>query len=87
VDYSSSFLSCCGPRPRSRALSAQAVACRSKRMGPTSIERARAAAGGTERVRFVAASTSTFDGGEGFDLITACDCIHDLASPLACLAR
>jgi SAM-dependent methyltransferase len=29
----------------------------------------------------VTASTSTFDGGEGFDLITACDCIHDLASP------
>lgn len=46
-----------------------------------SIERARAAAGGAERVRFVAASTSTFDGGEGFDLITACDCIHDLAAP------
>jgi ubiquinone/menaquinone biosynthesis C-methylase UbiE len=48
---------------------------------PASIERARTAAGSTERVRFVAGSTSTFDGGEGFDLITACDCIHDLAAP------
>jgi len=46
-----------------------------------SIERARAADGGAARVRFVAASTSTFDGGEGFDLITACDCIHDLTAP------
>ena len=47
-----------------------------------SIERARATAGSAGLVRFVAASTSTFDGGEGFDLITACDCIHDLAAPV-----
>jgi len=54
---------------------------------PTSIAQARAAAGGAGRVRFVAASTSSFDDGEGFDLITACDCVHDLAVPIRVLGE
>jgi 2-polyprenyl-3-methyl-5-hydroxy-6-metoxy-1,4-benzoquinol methylase len=37
------------------------------------------------RVRFVAESTATFDRGDGFDLVTACDCIHDFAQPNATL--
>ena len=48
---------------------------------PGSIERARRVSGGAGRVRFVAESTTSFDGGEGFDLITACDCMHDFATP------
>lgn len=54
---------------------------------PASIQRARATAGAVGRVRFVAASTSTFDGDDGFDLITACDCIHDLAAPTRVLGE
>jgi ubiquinone/menaquinone biosynthesis C-methylase UbiE len=42
---------------------------------------AAAAAGLTGRISFIAANTGTLDGGEGFDLITACDCIHDFAAP------
>lgn len=30
---------------------------------------------------FVASTTGNLDPGEGFDLITACDCIHDFAAP------
>ena len=49
-----------------------------------SIALARAAAneaGMGDRIRFVAERTDTFDGAEGFDLITACDCLHDFAAP------
>ena len=49
-----------------------------------SIRQAQAAAaeaGLSGRVSFVAANTGNLDGGEGFDLITACDCIHDFAAP------
>jgi 2-polyprenyl-3-methyl-5-hydroxy-6-metoxy-1,4-benzoquinol methylase len=38
-------------------------------------------AGLSGRVSFVAANTGSVDRGEGFDLITACDCIHDFAAP------
>ena len=30
---------------------------------------------------FVASTTGELDAGEGFDLITACDCVHDFAAP------
>jgi 2-polyprenyl-3-methyl-5-hydroxy-6-metoxy-1,4-benzoquinol methylase len=40
-----------------------------------------AKAGLSGRVSFVASTTGEFDAGEGFDLITACDCIHDFAAP------
>lgn len=39
------------------------------------------------RVRFVAETTATLDRGEGFDLITACDCVHDFARPKATLGE
>jgi 2-polyprenyl-3-methyl-5-hydroxy-6-metoxy-1,4-benzoquinol methylase len=32
-------------------------------------------------IQFQATSTARFDRGPGFDLITICDCIHDLAAP------
>lgn len=34
-----------------------------------------------DHVRFVAQRTGEIDRGDGFDLITACDCIHDFARP------
>jgi hypothetical protein len=40
-----------------------------------------AEAGVSGRVSFVAATTGDFDAGGGFDLVTACDCIHDFAAP------
>jgi len=39
------------------------------------------AAGVAERITFVAGTTRDFDGDSGFDLITACDCVHDFAAP------
>jgi 2-polyprenyl-3-methyl-5-hydroxy-6-metoxy-1,4-benzoquinol methylase len=45
------------------------------------------AAGVDRRIRFVAQTTGEFDGGGGFDLITAFDCIHDFAAPVATLAE
>ncbi len=45
------------------------------------------AAGLENRVRFLAQSTNTLDANERFDLITICDCIHDLAKPTATLAE
>jgi 2-polyprenyl-3-methyl-5-hydroxy-6-metoxy-1,4-benzoquinol methylase len=56
----------------------------------TSLERARAAAalaGVASHVRFVAQTTHDFDAAPGFDLITACDCIHDFASPHTTLSE
>jgi ubiquinone/menaquinone biosynthesis C-methylase UbiE len=44
-------------------------------------ETAAAAAGLSGRVSFVAASTGDLDASERFDLVTACDCIHDFAAP------
>lgn len=43
------------------------------------------AAGMEGRVRFLAQTTSDLDPGGGFDLITACDCLHDFAAPVATL--
>ena len=40
-----------------------------------------AEAGLSGRISFVASTTGNLDRGEGFDLITACDCIHDFAAP------
>ncbi len=40
-----------------------------------------------ERVRFVAASTGDLDGRRKFDLITACDCIHDFVDPARTLSE
>jgi 2-polyprenyl-3-methyl-5-hydroxy-6-metoxy-1,4-benzoquinol methylase len=54
----------------------------------TSIAQARAAAtaqGLDTRIRFVAQTTRTLARDDGFDLITACDCIHDFAEPHATL--
>ncbi|HEX6317594.1 MAG TPA: class I SAM-dependent methyltransferase [Burkholderiales bacterium] len=45
-----------------------------------SIRRAREAASGSS-IRFEVKTTSQLESGEGFDLITLCDCIHDLAEP------
>lgn len=44
-------------------------------------EAAAAEAGLSNRISFVAANTGNLDRGEGFDFITACDCIHDFAAP------
>jgi 2-polyprenyl-3-methyl-5-hydroxy-6-metoxy-1,4-benzoquinol methylase len=49
-----------------------------------SIRRAKAAARGLA-IRFEAATTEKFKGADGFDLITICDCIHDLAEPVKTL--
>jgi 2-polyprenyl-3-methyl-5-hydroxy-6-metoxy-1,4-benzoquinol methylase len=46
-----------------------------------SIRRAKEAARGLE-IRFEATTTEKFNGNGGFDLITICDCIHDLAEPV-----
>jgi 2-polyprenyl-3-methyl-5-hydroxy-6-metoxy-1,4-benzoquinol methylase len=48
-----------------------------------SIARARAAAG--DGIRFEPRTTREMERGEGFDLVTICDCIHDLAEPVATL--
>jgi 2-polyprenyl-3-methyl-5-hydroxy-6-metoxy-1,4-benzoquinol methylase len=47
-----------------------------------SIARARAL---HARVRFIATTTGALERGEGFDLVTLCDCVHDLAEPVATL--
>lgn len=49
-----------------------------------SIERAREAAAGLP-IRFEATTTGRLEGGGGFDLVTICDCIHDLAAPVQTL--
>jgi ubiquinone/menaquinone biosynthesis C-methylase UbiE len=49
-----------------------------------SIARARKAAAGLP-IRFEAGTTGTVEHGTGFDLITICDCIHDLAEPVKTL--
>jgi 2-polyprenyl-3-methyl-5-hydroxy-6-metoxy-1,4-benzoquinol methylase len=51
---------------------------------PESIKKAResaADAGVGDRVRFLANTTRDIDRGDGFDLITACDCVHDFSAP------
>jgi 2-polyprenyl-3-methyl-5-hydroxy-6-metoxy-1,4-benzoquinol methylase len=51
---------------------------------PESIRQAREAAakeGLQHRIQFVARSTRDLDRGDGFDLITACDCVHDFSAP------
>ncbi len=40
-----------------------------------------AAAGLADRIRFLAATTEALDADGGFDLIMACDCVHDFAAP------
>src|SRR5205823_2541813 len=37
------------------------------------------------RIHFFARTTDEQDRGDGFDLVTACDCIHDFAHPTATL--
>lgn len=49
-----------------------------------SISRAKQAAEGLN-IHFEATTTAQFDGGPGFDFITICDCIHDLAAPVQTL--
>jgi SAM-dependent methyltransferase len=49
-----------------------------------SIRRAKKAAGGLA-IRFQATTTDKFRAVGGFDLITICDCIHDLAEPVKTL--
>lgn len=39
----------------------------------------------SDRIRFVVGTTGNFLAAGGFDLITACDCIHDLAEPVKTL--
>jgi SAM-dependent methyltransferase len=51
---------------------------------PVSIEQAKtaaAAAGFSDRIRFLSAKTGDVGRGAGFDLITACDCLHDFVAP------
>jgi len=50
-----------------------------------SIRRARAAA--PEKIRFEVKTTSNLARGAGFDLVTLCDALHDLAAPLAVLGE
>ena len=55
---------------------------------PESIRQAeliKAEAGMKHRLQFVAQTTGELDPANRFDLITACDCIHDFADPLATL--
>jgi ubiquinone/menaquinone biosynthesis C-methylase UbiE len=49
-----------------------------------SIKRAREAGAGLN-IGFTATTTASFDDATGFDLITICDCIHDLAEPVKTL--
>jgi len=59
-------------------------------LDPESIRQAEAAAfeaGLSGRVSFIAATTGDLEAGDGFDLITACDCIHDFAAPERTLAE
>jgi SAM-dependent methyltransferase len=44
-------------------------------------QEAAAAAGANGRLRFVAKTTGDMPADGGFDLITACDCIHDFSAP------
>jgi 2-polyprenyl-3-methyl-5-hydroxy-6-metoxy-1,4-benzoquinol methylase len=44
-------------------------------------EAAAAAAGVSGRITFLAATIDDLDADDPFDLITACDCIHDFATP------
>jgi len=48
-----------------------------------SIRRAKAAS--QEKIRFEAKTTAHVERGTGFDLVTLCDALHDLAAPLAVL--
>jgi SAM-dependent methyltransferase len=51
---------------------------------PETIRQARAAAAGAGlggRIQFIANATRELERGEGFDLITACDCVHDFSAP------
>jgi SAM-dependent methyltransferase len=51
---------------------------------PESIRQAQASAveaGLGDRICFQTATTEGFERGDGFDLISACDCIHDFAAP------
>lgn len=43
------------------------------------------AAGLNDHVRFLSGRTSDLDSREKFDLITACDCVHDLVDPIGML--
>lgn len=43
------------------------------------------AAGVDDRVRFHVSAVSELDADDDFDLITACDCVHDFASPVSTL--
>ncbi len=55
-----------------------------------SIRHARAAAGQaglSDRIEFVCGSTRDYAPASGFDLITACDCVHDFAAPIGTLAE
>ncbi len=55
-----------------------------------SIRQAEAAAedaGLSARIRFIHGTTGTIERGPGFELITACDCVHDFAAPVETLAE
>jgi SAM-dependent methyltransferase len=57
---------------------------------PESIKKARetaTSAGVQDHIRFVSKTTSDLDRGDGFDLITACDCVHDFSAPHRTLAE
>jgi SAM-dependent methyltransferase len=51
---------------------------------PETIRQARAAAtraGLHDRIKFITNTMGELERGEGFDLITACDCVHDFSAP------
>jgi 2-polyprenyl-3-methyl-5-hydroxy-6-metoxy-1,4-benzoquinol methylase len=50
-------------------------------------EAAAAEAGLAGRIRFIRGTTGTVERGSGFDLITACDCLHDFAAPRETLSE
>jgi ubiquinone/menaquinone biosynthesis C-methylase UbiE len=69
------FLQPTRSRPAAENLSAVAKAVGLEprsRVHPTALQ---------DRIQFVARSTRDLDRGDGFDLITACDCVHDFSAP------
>ena len=72
-------------RSRRRSLNAKSLG---SILNPEVCQKARetaTSAGVQDRIRFVAKTTHNFERDDGFDLITACDCVHDLPRPIGLL--
>ncbi len=82
----------CGVGRAAMAIARAFPACEVIGLDPDaeSIRQARRAAqeaGLGERISFVAETSATYRDSAGFDLIAACDCIHDFAAPERTLAE